>query len=187
MDHAIKPRPNFDMHEVESSQLAAIGHCAETNTLAIRFPPKKSGVSDTYHYQNVSAELFAEFLAAESHGSFFIQRIKKDPVGFPYEKVTEAETNVDMLIGDFDLMAWREGGQHHMVAVNYKADWKGSSTAYAGAGKPIAAQLVAEFPSVFPSAQDAERWFMLTHLRNMSHKANSVGQSYPDALSSIAA
>jgi hypothetical protein len=88
MDAPIKPRPVIEMREVESSQIAAIGHDRETNTLAIRFPPKKStGVSDVYHYKNVGAEMFAEFLVAESHGSFFIQRIKKNPVDYPYEKV----------------------------------------------------------------------------------------------------
>lgn len=83
----IKASSSIEMTPVESSQLSAIGHDAATNTLAIRFPPKKSGVSDVYHYQNVSAEMFAEFLAAESYGSFFIQRIKKNPIDFPYEKV----------------------------------------------------------------------------------------------------
>jgi hypothetical protein len=94
MDASIKTRPVISMQAVESSQIAAIGHCAETNTLAIQFPPKKStGMSDVYHYQNVSPEMFAEFAAAESHGSFFIKRIKRNPVDFPYEKIEQAASN----------------------------------------------------------------------------------------------
>lgn len=80
--------PIITMQPVTSSQIASIGHSPELNLLAIQFPPKKStGVSDVYHYQGVSAELFAEFLAAESQGSFFIQRIKKYPEQFPYQKL----------------------------------------------------------------------------------------------------
>lgn len=83
--------PQIVMHQVESSQFAAIGHVPELNLLAIQFHPKKStGQSDIYHYQNFSAELFAEFLGAESHGSFFIQRIKKFADQFPYSKIDQA-------------------------------------------------------------------------------------------------
>ena len=83
--------PQIVMHQVESSQFAAIGHAPELNLLAIQFHPKKStGQSDIYHYQNFSAELFAEFLGAESQGSFFIQRIKKFAEKFPYSKIDQA-------------------------------------------------------------------------------------------------
>ncbi|MGK5031496.1 KTSC domain-containing protein [Janthinobacterium sp. MDT1-19] len=84
--------PKIVMHQVESSQFAAIGHAPELNLLAIQFHPKKStGQSGIYHYQNFNAELFAEFLGAESHGSFFIQRIKKCADQFPYSKVDQTE------------------------------------------------------------------------------------------------
>lgn len=83
--------PYITMQPVTSSQISAIGHSPELNVLAIQFPPKKStGVSDVYHYQGVGVELFAEFLAAESQGSFFIQRIKKFPDLFPYAKMDPA-------------------------------------------------------------------------------------------------
>jgi len=82
--------PTITMHPVTSSQIAAIGHAPELNVLAIQFPPKKNGVADTYHYQNVDAAMFAEFLAAESQGSFFIRRIKKFPELFPYQKLEAA-------------------------------------------------------------------------------------------------
>ena len=86
--------PQIVMHQVESSQFAAIGHAPELGLLAIQFHPKKStGQSDIYHYQNFSAELFAEFLGADSHGSFFIQRIKKCADQFPYSKVDQAAFN----------------------------------------------------------------------------------------------
>jgi hypothetical protein len=86
--------PTITMHKVESSQFAAIGHVPELNLLAIQFHPKKStGLSDIYHYEGVSADMFAEFLGAESQGSFFIQRIKKDPALFPYSKVDQALFN----------------------------------------------------------------------------------------------
>lgn len=83
--------PKIVMHQVESSQFAAIGHAPELSLLAIQFHPKKStGQIDIYHYQNFSAEMFAEFLGAESQGSFFIQRIKKFADQFPYSKIDQA-------------------------------------------------------------------------------------------------
>jgi hypothetical protein len=85
--------PTITMQKVESSQFAAIGHVPELNLLAIQFHPKKSGESDIYHYQNVSAAMFAEFLGADSQGSFFIQRIKKCADQFPYAKVDQALFN----------------------------------------------------------------------------------------------
>lgn len=85
--------PTIVMQQVESSQFAAIGHVPELSLLAIQFHPKKSGQSDIYHYQGVSAEMFAEFLGAESQGSFFIQRIKKCADQFPYTKVDQALFN----------------------------------------------------------------------------------------------
>ena len=86
--------PQIVMHQVESSQFAAIGHAPELGLLAIQFHPKKpTGQSDIYHYQNFSAALFAEFLGAESHGSFFIQRIKKFAGQFPYSKIDQAAFN----------------------------------------------------------------------------------------------
>ncbi|MBV6321964.1 KTSC domain-containing protein [Duganella violaceipulchra] len=82
--------PSITMQPVNSSQFAAYGHSPELNLLAIQFHPKKTGVVDTYHYQNVDAAMFAEFQAAESAGSFFIQRIKKFPDLFPFVKLDAA-------------------------------------------------------------------------------------------------
>lgn len=107
--------PAITMQPVTSSQIAAIGHSPELNVLAIQFPPKKStGVSDTYHYQNVPAELFAEFLAAESQGSFFIQRIKKYPEQFPYQKLDAAAPVAAVaLIGPVPVVRDAEGWWSH--------------------------------------------------------------------------
>lgn len=89
MDNNITQRPIIAMDSVKSSQVAAIGHDAATNTLAIQFPPNRKGVSSVYHYANFTAEQFAEFQAAESKGSHFGKFIKRSPDLFPYENVTE--------------------------------------------------------------------------------------------------
>lgn len=78
--------PNITMIEVDSSQIAAIGHDPKTNTLAIRFPAKK-GPGSLYHYKNFTADLFEQFKNAESIGSFFGKNIKPFADKYPYEKV----------------------------------------------------------------------------------------------------
>ncbi len=71
--YAATPRPPIPLEEVESSQLAAVGYDAPSQTLAIRF---KHGAGAIYHYPGVSPELYQEFRAAESLGRFFGQRLK---------------------------------------------------------------------------------------------------------------
>lgn len=71
---------------VESSQILAIGHHAETNTLAIRF---KDEGERLYHYANVDAELFDRFRNAESVGSFFYKEIRPNKDRFPYFRIRE--------------------------------------------------------------------------------------------------
>jgi hypothetical protein len=81
---------DITMIPVTSSQIAAIGHDPETNTLAIRFPTKKDGVSGSlYTYSNFTADDFAKFQAAESKGSYFIRTIKPAVEKWPYKKVVE--------------------------------------------------------------------------------------------------
>ena len=70
---------------VESSQIEAVAHDPETNTLGIRFKSKK-GPSE-YHYQNVSDKLYEGLVGAVSVGQFFAEHIKNDPVSFPFTKV----------------------------------------------------------------------------------------------------
>lgn len=90
MDDNAQPSPEIDMIPVESSQIAAIGHDPETNTLAIQFPVKERYLpakGSLYHYDNFTAEDFAAFLAAPSKGSHFIRTIKANPTKYPYRKI----------------------------------------------------------------------------------------------------
>lgn len=89
MDTNVTPRPIIAMDSVDSSQIAEIGHDPKTNTLAVKFPANKRGVSSVYHYTNFTAEQFEAFQAAESKGSHFGKFIKRCPDLFPYENVTE--------------------------------------------------------------------------------------------------
>ncbi|KVT86309.1 hypothetical protein WT25_11180 [Burkholderia territorii] len=76
------------MQPVESSQIYAIGHDAASCTLAIRFKNRATGAATSlYHYNNVDAALFAEFVAAESKGKFFGERIKPFKDLFPYVQI----------------------------------------------------------------------------------------------------
>lgn len=76
----------IDLQPVESSQIAAIGHNPETNTLAIQFK-KKDGPGSVYHYANFTADDFAAFKGAESIGSHFGQHIKPATEKHPFTKV----------------------------------------------------------------------------------------------------
>jgi hypothetical protein len=62
---------NIPMEPVKSSQIAAVGHDPDTNTLAVQF---KSG--GTYHYANVTPEQFDGLRGADSVGSHFHQTIR---------------------------------------------------------------------------------------------------------------
>lgn len=80
-----KPYQHIPMVPVESNQIGAIGFDPATNTLAVTF---SRGAGAIYHYSGVSPELHAEFMAAESKGAFFGQRIKALPFDkFPAPKV----------------------------------------------------------------------------------------------------
>lgn len=73
---------------VVSSQIAGIGHCAETNTLAVQFTGK-NGPGSLYHYANFTAEQFAAFRGAESVGSHFIKQIKPKADAHPYQHIKD--------------------------------------------------------------------------------------------------
>lgn len=79
----------IEMTPVKSSQIAAIGHDPETNTLAIQFPAK-AGSGSIYHYSNFTAEDFAAFSAAESKGAHFGKHIKPLAEKFPFVKIQAA-------------------------------------------------------------------------------------------------
>jgi hypothetical protein len=78
--------PDIAMVPVESNQVARIGHCAITNTLAVQF---KHGAAAIYHYHDVPAEKHADFMASDSKGQFFKEHIK--PLAFKKYPGTKAE------------------------------------------------------------------------------------------------
>lgn len=90
MDTSITTRPIIATEPVISSQIAAIGHDPQSNTLVVRFPANRKGISSVYHYTNFTAEHFQEFKSAESKGSHFIRNIKSCADQFPYENMTDA-------------------------------------------------------------------------------------------------
>jgi hypothetical protein len=78
---------NIPLQPVESSQIHAIGHDPETNTLAVHFK-SRTGLGSVYHYSNFNAAAFAEFKAAESIGSHFGKFIKPFADRFPFVRVS---------------------------------------------------------------------------------------------------
>jgi hypothetical protein len=80
-----QPRPPIELLAVNSSQVKAVGYDPATKTLAVTF---NRGQGAIYHYPDVSPELHAQFLAAESMGRFHGEHIKHLPfVKFPAEEV----------------------------------------------------------------------------------------------------
>lgn len=65
------PAPTIQLRPVVSSNILAVGHCPETDTLAVQF---KGG--QTYHYPNCTAEEHDAFVSAESIGSHFHKTFK---------------------------------------------------------------------------------------------------------------
>ena len=78
---------DIPLESVESHQIAAIGHDAATEILAIQFKSWKGGTGSTYYYSNFTVEDFAAFKAAESKGKHFGEHIKPFAEKFPYTKV----------------------------------------------------------------------------------------------------
>lgn len=83
----------IELHPVVSSQIAAIGYDATTQTLAIQFM-RKGLAAGIYNYGNVPQELYTRFDAAESKGKFFGEFIKgvKDADGnllYPFTKMDD--------------------------------------------------------------------------------------------------
>lgn len=61
----------MDMEEVESSNVASIGHDPETDTLHVRF---KDG--SLYEYRDVPAEIHQELMDSDSKGKYVTESIK---------------------------------------------------------------------------------------------------------------
>lgn len=72
--------PINSLTPVQSSQIEAIGHDPETNTLAVKF-----NRGSTYHYANVTAEQYQDFLNADSIGKHFGAHFKNNG-SHPYSK-----------------------------------------------------------------------------------------------------
>ena len=85
--------------KVDSSQISEIGYESRAEyPLGIKFSPNKKQVAagepgSEYHYKNITPELHAEFLAAESIGLFFAKNIKSRPDLYPFLKV-EADPRI---------------------------------------------------------------------------------------------
>lgn len=64
---------------VDSSQVAAIGYNAESQTLRVEFKPRKTETKgQVYEYQNVPAKLHADLMKAESKGAFLSKHILRN-------------------------------------------------------------------------------------------------------------
>ena len=75
--------PQITLQSIQSSQIAAIGHCPATETLAVQFF-RKGAPADVYHYSNVTATEYAAFAGAESIGKHFYAHIKPHADKHPY-------------------------------------------------------------------------------------------------------
>jgi len=84
----IKPRPAIALTPIDSSQIHAIGHHPESNTLRIQFKNKDGGAGSIYDYANFTAEHHQAFMAAESKGSHFGKHIKKNEK-HPFERISD--------------------------------------------------------------------------------------------------
>lgn len=74
--------------KVKSSQIHAIGHDADSNTLAVQFHGKGGVPGAIYHYANVSADQHAEMLKDDSIGSHFGKHFKQNPK-HPFTRLPE--------------------------------------------------------------------------------------------------
>ena len=84
--------PTIQMIDAASSQIHSIGHDADTNTLAIRFNPRKGEDEQQgplYHYANVTAADFEALRAAPSIGRHFGAHIKPFADRYPFERIVE--------------------------------------------------------------------------------------------------
>lgn len=81
--------PTIALRPVKSSQIAAIGHHPESNTLAVQFAPRKDGSpGSVYHYGNFTAQDFTAFQNSESIGSHFGKHIKPHIDKHPFTKLS---------------------------------------------------------------------------------------------------
>jgi len=67
---------HIPMKEVESHKIKAVGYDEATRTLAVTF---QRGAGAIYHYPNVEPQVYADFIGAESLGSFFGAHLQSLP------------------------------------------------------------------------------------------------------------
>lgn len=72
--------------KVASSKIAAIGHDAATNTLAIQFLTKGQP-GNVYHYSEFTSADYDAFSGAESIGKHFIAHIQPAKEKYPYKNM----------------------------------------------------------------------------------------------------
>ncbi|MGX9698155.1 KTSC domain-containing protein [Janthinobacterium lividum] len=106
--------PQITLQAIQSSQIAAIGHCPATETLAVQFF-RKGAPADVYHYANVTATEYTAFAGAESIGKHFYAHIKphadKHPytnMGTPPVELAPVKLSKELLAG---LLTGREYGK----------------------------------------------------------------------------
>lgn len=87
--------------KVDSSQIAAIGHDAATETLAIQFF-RKGEPADVYHYANFTAAEYAAFAGAPSVGKHFYAHIKPHADKHPYENMGMPAAPVEALAAQIE-------------------------------------------------------------------------------------
>ena len=77
------------LNSVKSSQIAAIGHDPETNTLSIKFVSRdEAKPGSVYHYENFTSDDFTAFKEAESIGSHFYKHIRPNIEKYSYKKIS---------------------------------------------------------------------------------------------------
>lgn len=77
---------DIELTPVESSQIHAIGYDEAQRKLAVQFKGK-TGPGSLYHYDNVPPELHQEFMAADSKGRFFKEKIKPATEQYPFTRI----------------------------------------------------------------------------------------------------
>lgn len=76
-----------DMVPVKSSHIAAWGYDPATQELFIQFPESRHIPSRRYKYKGVPPEVHAEFVAADSLGSYFYHKIRGG--GYEFERLED--------------------------------------------------------------------------------------------------
>jgi hypothetical protein len=76
------------MTEVNSSNIYAVGHDPDTNTLHVQFRSSKDKrmPGSSFAYQHVTAEQHHALMTAPSVGSHFSEHIKGHPERHPFKK-----------------------------------------------------------------------------------------------------